>query len=219
VPDIEVEVAAESTGEDVYDAHAEGIRRVAGATRQASLETAGGTSSFGSMRSTLTGLSLTLGVAGRAMRMFGVQNEALAGTLEAMAIGLGLARAALSLYRSETIRSTIANWGLASSKVAASTWAAPILVGIIAAAVAAIWAMSASPAATGLETVVTGPRLFMAGEGGPEVVRITPVGMASGGTAIGPVVVNVYTSNPDAAGRAVADYLLTLANRGVISGR
>jgi len=113
---------------------------------------------------------------------------------------------------------TLANWARSASEVAASGPFAPIVVAIILAALGALTAFAlfgrSTTAAFGIDTLVTGPRAFVAGEAGPERVQITPAGAATGGFSIGPVSITIVTPDPEAAGRAVADYLIRLKQAG-----
>lgn len=221
--EVNVRVTATSEGEEVYDRHAAGMQKVAESADEAGSSMVEASSRFGSAHSALSGLNLSILSVERGMRLFGIQNDAVTNTLDALVTGLTIARSALALYKAITTSVTLANWGRAISEVAASGWLAPVLLGIIAATAAAVAALAVThtgpfAGASGVDTIVTGPRTFLAGEAGPESVKITPItGMSQGvpGMSIGQVHINVYTNDPDAAGRAVADALIRLKERGL----
>ncbi len=223
MPDEElgVRVTATSEGEEVYDRHAAGMEKVAQGAERAGTSVEHAAGRFEGARAALSGLNLSILSVERGMRLFGVQNETLTATLDALVTGLTIARSALALYKAITTSVTLANWARAMSEVAASGWFAPVLLGIIAAAVAGVAALMATGvihAATGVDMVVGGPTAFVAGEGGVERVRITPVTGSQpagpGGWSIGAVHITVVSPDPEAAGRSVADYLARLKSTG-----
>ncbi len=69
----------------------------------------------------------------------------------------------------------------------------------------------------GLDTMVTGPTMFLAGESGSERVTIAPQGKTgSGGVAISPTI-NIYgATDPQAAAQAVKRELEALISREVV---
>ncbi len=213
MPEVDVQVTAVSEGDDVYDAHAAGLRRVAAATNEASAATDRASRSFGQTRQGLTGFIAAVGVARSSMSLFGIQNEAVAKALDAVVLGLAIVRTALIIHKAVVGSTALAEWGLAAAKLASSAWFAPVILGVIAAAVGGLWALS-SRGAFGLDMVVPGRTLIMAGEGGPEPVKVGAAA-TSAGVQVGSVNVNVYATDPEAAGRAVADYILRLKQGGM----
>ncbi len=215
--DVEVNVRAVSEGEDVYARHAQGIREVTGATEEMGKATESTGLTITGMRGALVGINLSLLSVERGMHLFGVTNEVVTKGIDALVTVLTIARSALAIYKAVTESVTLANWARAASEIAASSVFAPVVLGIIIAAVSALLAYAATThAAAGIDTVVTGPRTFLAGEGGPERVVVSPLGAGLGPTAwsIGTVNVTVVSPDPQAAGRSVADELIRLKAAG-----
>ncbi len=218
--DTSVSVTAVSEGEDVYDAHAAGIERVAGAARDGSrdVEMFGG--KVTGARSALMGMHLSILAVEQGMRLFGIQNHALTQALDAMVVGLTIARTALAVYRTVQESVTLQNWARAASEVAASAWFAPVVLGIIIAAVGALLAYETGilKFGTGGSVLLTKPTLMLGGERGPEVAIFTPLGAGGGagpsGWTIGEVHVTVISPDPEVAGRSVTDALLKLKQAG-----
>ncbi len=217
--DVDVNVTAHSFGEEVYGQHEKGIQRVGDAAEKTGEKVAGSAGRFEGASAAIRGLNLTLLSAERGMRLFGISNDTVTAAIDGLITILTIARAALALHRAVTESVTLANWARAASEVAASNIFAPIVVGIIIAALAGLSAYAlfgrTSTAAGGIDVVATGPRLILAGEAGPERVRVDPItGTAQTGFSIGAVHITVVTSDPQAAGRAVADELIRLKQAG-----
>ena len=75
--EVRATVSAESTGEEVYDAHAAGIQKVAAAAAEGSTQVEGFSGKVTGARSALMGMHLSILSVQQGMRLMGIQNEAL----------------------------------------------------------------------------------------------------------------------------------------------
>lgn len=215
---VEVEIEGISRGEDVYDKHVDGLRRVKEAQEDASKQSIDTNLKNLTVLQSLQSLQGGITSVTRGFQYFAGSNEAVNKALEGFSAAMNIAIGVMNVAKAASAMLTAVKWGEAAAKIASSGWLAPVVLGIVAAAVGGLIALQARYMATGGAGVVTEPTMFVAGEAGPEYYSFIPAGagapVVGGGTNIRTVNVYVTTQDPDAAGQVIADHLRRLKEAG-----
>ena len=213
---VEVEVRATSTGEEAYDRHVEGMERVAQAQREARMEMAATNLETLVMLESLSALQSGVSGVTTGFRYFAGENEALNEAMMGLNAAMSTMIGIMQIAKGASALLAATKWGEAAANLAASGWAAPILLGVMISALAGFAAIRMTSMAAGGAGIAYEPTLFLAGEAGPEAYSFVPVGggapfrSPSPGTSIGTVNITVVSLDPDQAGQAVARHLRQL---------
>lgn len=214
--EVKTTITAESVGEDAYQRQADGIRKVGDETKRTNedLQTAALTNMV--LLESLSSLQAGFSATTSGVMYFAGENEALRRVLETMTATMNIVIGALQIYKGASALAATVDWGRAAAGIAANLWLAPVVAGIIAAALVGMYAVQANWMATGGSGIVSEPTLFVAGERGPEHYSFTPVSRGSPGGAIsvGTINLTVKTDSPDRIGESVWEYLRKLSGAG-----
>jgi hypothetical protein len=208
---VEIEVKATGAGEEVYDKHAEGLKKVRDAQKEARAESMKTDLQNISVLTSLQSLNAGLNATTRGFQHFAGSNEAVNDAIQGFSAAMNIAIGVMQVAKGVSALLAATKWGEAAATVAASGWFAPVLAALIAGALAALSATQARWMATGGSGVVTEPTLFVAGEAGPEYYSFVPAGagVRSGGSGQNIGVMNIYvvTQDPDRAGEVIVEHL------------
>ncbi len=215
--DVRVKVTAESFGEETYEKHARGMKNVRDSAKETNEELQLLALTNLEVLESLNALNSGVTTTTRSLTFFLGSNEAINQALMAVQASMGLVIGALQIYKGVSALVAAVDWGRAAAGIAANLWLAPVVAGIIAAAVVTLLATQASFMATGGSGIVTEPTLFVAGEAGPEAFSFAPLraGATGGvGTTIGNVNITIVSNDPNTVGEAVTTHLRRLDGAG-----
>ncbi len=215
--DVRVKIEAASVGEEAYEKHAKGMRKVRDSARETNAELQTQALTNIEVLESLNALNSGITTTTRSLTFFFGGNEAVNQALMTMQASLGLVVGALQVYKGVSALVAAVDWGRAAAGIAANLWLAPVVAGIIAGAVVTLLAAQANFMATGGSGIVNEPTLFIAGEAGPEAFSFAPLraGATGGvGTTIGNVNITIVSNDPNTVGDAVTTHLRRLTGAG-----
>ena len=215
--DVTVKIEALSVGEEVYEKHARGMRKVRDSAKETNEELQVQALTNLEVLESLNALNSGITTTTRSLSFFFGGNEAVNQALMTMQASLGLAIGAMQVYKGVSTLVAAVDWGRAAAGIAANLWLAPVVAGIIAAATITLLATQAQFMAAGGSGIVTEPTLFVAGEAGPEAFSFAPLraGATGGvGTTIGNVNITIISNDPNTVGEAVTTHLRRLDGAG-----
>ena len=215
--DVKVKIEARSVGEEAYEKHAKGMRKVRDSAKETNQELQTQALTNIEVLESLNALNSGFTTTTRSLSFFLGSNEAVNQALMTMQASMGLVIGTLQIYKGVSALVAAVDWGRAAAGIAANLWLAPVVVGIIAAALVTLLATQANFMATGGSGIVTEPTLFVAGEAGPESFSFAPLraGATGGmGTTIGNVNITIVSNDPNTIGEAVTTHLRRLSGAG-----
>jgi hypothetical protein len=215
--EVKVEIEAESKGEDAYDKHQRGLKRVKDTAEETNEELQTLALTNIQLLESLNALNSGISSTTRGLTFFLGGNEAINAALQTMSASLGLVVGAMQIYKGISSLTAAIDWGRAAAGIAANLWLAPVVAGIIATALLTLTSSGAQFMAHGGSGIVTEPTIFVAGESGPEFFSFIPTGaggISGAPTTIGNVDITIVTNDPDIIGEAVTTHLRKLAGRG-----
>lgn len=218
--EVEVKVRATSEGEEVYVRHKVGMDSLKEAQRELRMEMAATNLETMAMLESLSALQAGTSGLTSGFRYFAGENEALNEAMMGLNAAMSTAIGIMQIAKGASSLLAMTKWGEAAANIAASGWAAPVLLAVIATALAGFAALKLSSMATGGSGIAYEPTLFVAGDRGPEAYSFVPLGgggalqAAVSGTSIDTVNITIVSQDPDQAGQAVATHLRRLRGAG-----
>ena len=216
---VQIRVSAESDGEAVYETHARGLSRISMGARQSILAYRDARKEMFQYQVQLMALNAGMSAANALFAAAGVENENLRKVMIGLNAAVALVNAALILKAVLEMRAAIAGWKHAIANIASAGWFAPLLLGIVSAAVVgaiALMGSSSRAMAYGGQGLVTSPTMFLAGERGPEYYSFTPMNKSGGGggVTVGQVNITISSNDPGVVAASVVDEIRKLKEVG-----